>query len=64
MGYIDLEDAGLIRDTREHRDRYEEQEYESYLIKQMEGLIADADRKGFKGQTDPVRRDISGTYEK
>lgn len=39
MGYIDLEEAGMIRDTREHRDQYEEQEYESYIVKRMEGLI-------------------------
>lgn len=48
MVYIDLEEAGLIRGTREHRDRYEEQEYKSYLIKRMEGLIKEKEEEESK----------------
>ena len=39
MSYAELEAAGLIRGTTEHREKYEEEEYSSIILERMKELV-------------------------
>lgn len=45
MGYARLEAAGLIQGTEEHRERYEEKEYNRILLERIKEQIKENEKE-------------------